>query len=154
MCCDDCVDRRKFLAIAAGGAATAALAACGDGQISGVAMKVTTLGAGGGGSGGGGANQVIAVIGDYPGLATIGTLVMINNSFVAVKRTGAGSFDAFFMACTHQGCLTNIVNNAFDCPCHGSKFDNTGAVTVGPATNNLAALPTSYDASTDTLTIN
>ncbi|HEX7939437.1 MAG TPA: Rieske 2Fe-2S domain-containing protein [Gemmatimonadaceae bacterium] len=152
MCCDDCVNRRRFLAIAAGGAAAAAIAACGDGRISGVAMKVTTLGPGGGS--GGGPDQVIAVVGDYPGLATTGTLVMINNSYVAVKRTGATTFDAFYMGCTHQGCLTNIVSNAFLCPCHGSRFDNNGAVTVGPATSNLTSLPTAYDASTDTLTIN
>lgn len=154
MCCDDCVNRRTFLAIAAGGAA-AALAACGDGNVSGVAVKITTpVGGGGGGGGGGGSNRIIAVVGDYPGLATVGRLVMINNSFVAVKRTGATSFDAFFMACTHQGCLTDIVNNAFDCPCHGSKFDNNGVVTAGPAATNLAKLPTSYDQPTDTLTIN
>ncbi|MEK7400883.1 MAG: Rieske 2Fe-2S domain-containing protein [Gemmatimonadota bacterium] len=148
------MNRRQFLAMTAGGAAAAALAACGDGNVSGIAPKVTTLGPGGGGGGGGGSpSQIVAVVGDYPGLATIGTLVMIDSSFVAVKRTGATTFDAYLMTCTHQQCLTDIVANAFKCPCHFSAFDNNGKVTAGPASSDLAKLTTSYNAATDTLTI-
>jgi Rieske Fe-S protein len=39
--------------------------------------------------------------------------------------------------CTHQGCLVTVVNAAPQssllCPCHGSTFTATGAVTRGPA---------------------
>lgn len=145
--CHDCVSRRGFVAMAAGGAAAAALAACGDGRISGLAEKVNTIGSDG-------SNTVTAKVGDYPGLAATGNLVMIANSFVAAKRTGATTFDALYMGCTHQGCLTNIVSNAFKCPCHFSQFDNDGKVIAGPAQHDLIKLPASYDPATDILKIN
>mgnify|MGYP001561558025 CR=1 FL=1 len=149
MCCAECVSRRRFLTLAAGGSAIAAvITACGDGQVSGVALIV-------GGGGGGGGSRVTVVVGDYPGLASAGTLVQVTNTFIAVKRTGATSFVAFSMSCTHQGCLTSIVNGSrFDCPCHGSRFDVDGAVVNGPAASPLTTLPTAYDQATDTLTIN
>lgn len=146
MSCDNCVSRRRFLAVAA---ATAALSACGDGQVSGVAQRVNL----GGGPGGGG-NKVVVIVADYPGLSTIGTLVQITGTFVATKRTGGTSFVAYFMECTHQACLTAIVSNRFDCPCHGSRFDENGAVVNGPATSPLAKLPAVFDPVTGILTIN
>jgi Rieske Fe-S protein len=77
------------------------------------------------------------------------------SSVVAAKRTGPGSFVAFSMSCTHEGCLTSITGGQrFDCPCHGSRFDANGAVLVGPAEQPLASLATSYDPVTDELTIN
>src|SRR5262245_45668718 len=150
MCCDDCVNRRKFLTLAAAAGATAALAACGDGELSGTGVKV---GGNGDGTGSGTpptgtpSGQVTLTVGDYPALAQTGGLVMVNNTFVAVKRTGPAAFDAFSMSCTHEGCLTSIVNGVrFDCPCHFSQFDANGAVIRGPATDPLAKFPTSYDA--------
>jgi len=135
--------------MAASGTA-AALAACGDGTVSGVANMAPI---GGGGGGGGGSNKITVVVGSHAALATNGTFVVIQNAY-AVKRTGPTSFDALYMACTHQGCLCSLIDNAFECPCHGSTFDNDGRVTRTPATTNLAKLPTSYDAGTDVLTIN
>ena len=95
----------------------------------------------------------------FPGLATVGRLVQVG-SFQAAKRTGTSpaTFDAFSMACTHAGCITDIVNaKEFDCPCHGSRFDVNGAVINGPFTGEsigpLQKLATSYDPATDQLTI-
>lgn len=42
--------------------------------------------------------------------------------------------------CTHLGCVVPWVKaeNKFKCPCHGSQYDVTGAVTRGPAPLPLA----------------
>ena len=48
----------------------------------------------------------------------------------------AGGLYAMTAVCTHQGCLVSVVGAApqsLSCPCHGSTFSNTGAVTGGPA---------------------
>ena len=46
---------------------------------------------------------------------------------------------AFTSVCTHTGCTDNwsYTNSNFVCGCHGSGFNNSGAVTSGPATSNL-----------------
>ena len=141
--CRDCLSRREFLARGAGGAvltfaslsAGGAVAACGDGIT---APK---------------SEHVAIVVGSFPGLATIGTLVKVGPSHAA-KRTGATTFDAYSMFCTHAGCATFLSAQQFLCPCHGSKFGSDGAVLQGPASSSLPKLPTSYNATTDTLTIN
>ena len=147
MSCEQCVNRRAFLARAAAAAgataAIAALSACGDGQLSGVAPQLP-----------GGTVQKFSVkVSDFPQLATVGVLVRIG-SIITGKRTGPDTFDAFDMRCTHQRCGVNIVNGqTFQCPCHFSRFANDGSVIQGPATQPLAKLLTSYDSATDTLTI-
>jgi Rieske Fe-S protein len=95
----------------------------------------------------------MVTVSSFAGLATVGQLVKVG-SFHAAKRTGTDAFDAFSMACSHEGCLTEIVDGQrFDCPCHFSRFDSNGDVVNGPATRSLQKLPTSYDPPTDTLTI-
>lgn len=149
MPCDHCLDRRAFLgraARAAGGAAAlVTIGACGDGQVSGsTAPKLPP---------GFQPQPLTITVANFPGLATVGFLVQVD-SFVAAKRTGDATFDAFSMACTHEGFLVGITNGQrFDCPVHGSRFDNNGAVLVGPAARPLQKLPTSYDPATDQLTI-
>gem|GEM_PF-297591 len=46
---------------------------------------------------------------------------------------------AFYKRCTHLDCLFSWSNqeNAFICPCHGSRFDRTGSVLSGPAPRAL-----------------
>jgi cytochrome b6-f complex iron-sulfur subunit len=154
MPCEDCVSRRKFLASAAGAAGLVLLSGCGDGVVSGVAPK--GVGGGGGGPGGGGGGGPISIkVGDFPALATNGVIAVVGgNGTVAAVRTGANTFDAFSMYCTHQGCLTDVVNNSkFTCPCHGSEFSNSGSVIQGPATTRLEKFTTSYDPASDQLTI-
>jgi Rieske Fe-S protein len=147
MPCEHCLNRREFLARAAGTAGVAALlTACGDGVISGVAgvTKPPPV-----------PPQPIQVkVGDYPGLATDGFLVKPSNAFVAIKRVGPATFACLTLACSHEGCQLDITNGQrFDCPCHFSRFDNNGAVVQGPATRPLQSIPTSYDPATDLLTL-
>jgi len=39
--------------------------------------------------------------------------------------------------CTHLGCVLRRSDAGFRCPCHGSKFNDRGAVISGPATRDL-----------------
>jgi len=136
MPCHDCLNRREFIAIATGGAAMVTLAGCGDGDI-GAPLPA----------------HLEITVGDFPGLATVGQLVKVGTSHAA-KRTGASTFEAYSMVCTHAGCTTSIVSQQFACPCHGSVFANDGSVVQGPASQSLPKLTTSYNPGTDTLTIN
>ena len=44
---------------------------------------------------------------------------------------------AISLECTHLGCLLNVVDQGFFCPCHGSQFGPLGQVYSGPATAPL-----------------
>lgn len=151
MTCPRCLNRREFLATTAG--AGLLVLGCGDGDVTGTAPRFPiTPGVPGS------PNKLMVQVADFAQLANVGVLVALGNSGVAAKRTGTNTFDAFSMVCTHQGCLTAIVNGQrFDCPCHGSRFASDGSVLNGPFTGEtiqpLAKLATTYDASTDTLTI-
>jgi cytochrome b6-f complex iron-sulfur subunit len=48
------------------------------------------------------------------------------------------SFRAASAICTHLGCTVNLAGKGFHCPCHGSVFDQSGAVVSGPAPSGLA----------------
>lgn len=122
--------------MAAGGAAIAALTGCGDSEI-GAPLPA----------------RIEIVVGSFAGLATIGQLVKVGDTHAA-KRTGAATFDAYSMRCSHAGCTANIIAQQFNCPCHGSLFANDGSVIQGPASKSLPKLATSYNPGTDTLTIN
>ncbi len=151
MSCQDCLSRREFLAkstLAVAGAA-AVVAGCGDGQI-----------------GAGGATAPILTaplkftVSAVPALATVGQLAFApTDSRIAVKRTGPTTFLALSTTCTHEGTQIDIVNNnsSFECPNHGARYDSNGNVTRQPAAAGSASkLPeysTSYDATTDILTI-
>ena len=47
------------------------------------------------------------------------------------------SVAAISLECTHLGCLLNVVDSGFFCPCHGSEFGPQGEVYSGPATRPL-----------------
>ena len=147
MSCDRCVTRREFLGRTSAGFALGVIAVgCGDGDVSGVAARRD--------AGEQPGETVTIVVANFPGLATIGALVKVSEYFAA-KRTGPDTFEAFSMVCTHEGCLTEIRNGErFECPCHLSRFAADGSVINGPAEQPLRRLSTSYDPTTDVLTIN
>ncbi len=43
--------------------------------------------------------------------------------------------------CTHLGCVPTKKPEGWFCPCHGSRYDNSGRVMRGPAPKNLYLLP-------------
>jgi cytochrome b6-f complex iron-sulfur subunit len=50
-----------------------------------------------------------------------------------------GGLSAFYMVCTHLGCIYSWLDNQghFRCPCHGSEFRKDGSWQYGPAPRNL-----------------
>ena len=84
------------------------------------------------------------------GFAALGTVADLDaNGYLGKKSFIAGpvivirdpanaeSLIALNSMCTHQGCGVEWEDNAFACPCHGSKFSTDGSVTDGPATEPL-----------------
>lgn len=59
---------------------------------------------------------------------------------VAVYRDPAGVIRERSAVCPHLGGIVswNTLENTWDCPCHGSRFDATGRVIQGPANSDLA----------------
>jgi cytochrome b6-f complex iron-sulfur subunit len=49
-------------------------------------------------------------------------------------------FLAFSLVCTHLGCTVEQKDDAFECPCHGSRYDFQGYVTRGPSNQPLRRL--------------
>jgi Rieske Fe-S protein len=130
MSCQDCLNRRAFLAkSAAAAAALVVVEGCGDGQIGPTAVA---LGEG-----------LTINVADFPGLATVGAVVSISDDR-ALVRTSATTFQGYSKICTHEGCITDVRNNRFECPCHGSIFSSTGTVVRGPngQSGGIAPLPT------------
>jgi nitrite reductase/ring-hydroxylating ferredoxin subunit len=98
-------------------------------------------------------------ISDFPALASAGGSVRFGGSEITsyfqngVERTQAASiFPTFFVnrptsaqtfvshaaECTHEGCIIDsLVNSVHVCPCHGSRFNNTGRRLSGPANSDL-----------------
>ena len=124
------MNRRAFLAQSAlAAAALVAAEACGDGQIGPPIPKTVP-----------GEDPTIpggpSVTANVSQLA-VGTVLSLERDR-AVLRTGAATFVGLSRICTHQFCTTEVVNNRFECGCHGSIFAADGSVVRGP---NVAAPP-------------
>lgn len=65
-----------------------------------------------------------------------GTVTPFPEHKVAIINTGR-KIGAISMECTHLGCLVNVVDRGFFCPCHGSDFGPLGQVYSGPAVSPL-----------------
>jgi len=72
-----------------------------------------------------------------PGGATV---LDLDGEKVAVRKDEHGDLHMVSAVCTHLGCIVdwNGVDQTWDCPCHGSRFDRSGGVIQGPATEDLA----------------
>ncbi|NQU55143.1 MAG: Rieske (2Fe-2S) protein [Bacteroidetes bacterium] len=88
---------------------------------------------------GGGTNNTIVDLGQtaYSALGTVGGSA--NKGNIIIIRTGDTSYIALSNVCTHQQCTVGYNHGTTEliCPCHGSKYSTSGAVTNGPAPTSL-----------------
>jgi cytochrome b6-f complex iron-sulfur subunit len=63
--------------------------------------------------------------------------------FLVASASDANGFIALSPVCTHLGCKVfwNRVDEQFQCPCHGGKYDMYGQVVEGPPPAPLTQLP-------------
>jgi Rieske Fe-S protein len=94
-----------------------------------------------------------------PSSGTLGQLngsatVMAPADTIMVVRTAATTFVALSAICTHMACtLLYSTDMTLKCRCHDSSFMLDGAVINGPATVPLKVYQTTFDATTNILTI-
>ena len=69
---------------------------------------------------------------DFPS----GTRISRDVERVCIVREG-NRLAAISTTCTHLGCIVGISDTGFSCPCHGSRYDQDGTVTGGPAPKPL-----------------
>ena len=69
---------------------------------------------------------------DFPS----GTRISRDVERVCIVRDG-NRLAAISTTCTHLGCIVGISDTGFACPCHGSRYDQDGTVTGGPAPKPL-----------------
>jgi cytochrome b6-f complex iron-sulfur subunit len=72
---------------------------------------------------------------NYP----LGTKVILPKIPAILSHSEKG-FSAISLVCTHLGCTVDKSAEGFACPCHGSRFDEKGVVTHGPANKPLQSL--------------
>ena len=66
-----------------------------------------------------------------------GSRLSLDARRVCIVREG-DRLAAISTTCTHLGCIVAKSETGFACPCHGSRFDQDGNVTGGPAPRPLA----------------
>ena len=64
----------------------------------------------------------------------------IRSDIPAIIYNVDGEIIACSLVCTHLGCTVAESATGFDCPCHGSRFDENGNVLAGPAQKPLKTL--------------
>ena len=116
--------RREFLTLLSGGALTVAGLATVGASLVYLRPRVTY-----------GPPSRLAV--GKPDLFTSGNQVALPEAKLVIRRTG-NKIAAISTVCTHLGCTVNPSDTGFDCPCHGSTYDERGEVTGGPAPKALA----------------
>jgi len=85
----------------------------------------------------------------YTSLNTAGGFFVDSVNSIIIARTLKNEFIAVSSVCTHQGVNVEFQANAnrFYCTAHGSAFDATGSVTIGPATAALKQYKTTLTGS-------
>ena len=100
-----------------------------------------------------GAGVNVAIAATSP-LGAAGGMALVASSVgnVLVTRTSATTFTALTAQCTHEACVvSSSTGQSFVCPCHGSEFDTSGRVIIGPAVAPLRQFQTQF--ANDVLTI-
>ena len=68
-----------------------------------------------------------------------GTVYKENGNIIGIYKDENGKVYKVKPVCKHLGCLLkfNELDNTWDCPCHGSRYDYKGNVIYGPSSRNL-----------------
>jgi cytochrome b6-f complex iron-sulfur subunit len=69
---------------------------------------------------------------DFP--LNVFTFIKDKKLFIYRDRTHLKAVSA---VCTHLGCVVKKVDSGFECPCHGSSYDQDGKILAGPAPRSL-----------------
>ena len=72
-----------------------------------------------------------------PGAFPSGSATFLPDRHLYVFNSADGFF-AISSICTHLGCTVRHTGAGFECPCHGSRFDENGLVVQGPPPRPLA----------------
>jgi len=72
-----------------------------------------------------------------PGLFPVDTYTFLEEHKLFVYRDHEG-IKAVSAVCTHLGCILEKSSDGFECPCHGSCYNDEGKVLSGPAPRDLA----------------
>ena len=64
---------------------------------------------------------------------------------IVLRRIENGDVVALSTVCTHSGCEVRVMPHSFQCPCHGSEYDEQGEVIEGPASSPLQTFEVSVD---------
>jgi cytochrome b6-f complex iron-sulfur subunit len=60
---------------------------------------------------------------------------------ISLLQIDKDNYSALLMMCTHQKCKTEWNKDHYVCPCHGSRFTETGEVIRGLAEESLKSYP-------------
>jgi cytochrome b6-f complex iron-sulfur subunit len=119
---------RRQLLLGAGVGGIALVAACSSSGSSGNSGTSSTSGGGGGSAG-------IIALSKVPADSAVS--VQDSTGRTLLLTQSGGKLTALDATCTHQGCTVSPAGSGLVCPCHGSQFTLTGAVTSGPAPTAL-----------------
>ncbi len=85
--------------------------------------------------------KIVIPFKDFPELGQIGGVIKVEVPgllrVVYLRKLADDQFVALSGICTHQGCLIAANRFGFKCPCHGSAYTADGAVSSGPASEDL-----------------
>lgn len=144
------LSRRGFLSATTMSVIGAVLAsACGGGGDgpTGVVTPPTTAGVSVSG------NVITVDLAQVPALTAANGFILVARPSTIIIHTG-NDYRAFTSICTHQQCTVgDFRNGRIVCPCHGSQYDASGQVVVGPATQRLREFAVAMDAGTQKLTV-
>ena len=93
------------------------------------------------------AGNTVQVTAAGSALTDVGGAVLVNSvaGVFLLARTSATAFQAIEAVCTHEGCtITGADGATYVCPCHGSRYDRSGHVLLGPATSSLRQYTTAF----------
>ncbi len=148
------MERRNFVLDSAALLAAAALAACGGGGDSGDAVTGPGSGPGAGTTPGvtAAGSTVTVDLTIQSGLTMANAFLLIPEAKTFVIHLGNNDFRAFTSVCTHEGCdVDAFATGRIRCPCHGSQYDVSGQVVMGPAPLPLRRFSASRSGNTLTI---